>query len=212
MLTFLIGGARNGKSRYAESLCVGTPRVAYMAPARANDEETSACIAQHRHDRPAHWDTFEGSLAIAPFLGKLRQEYNVLFLDFLIVWSSNLLFHFRRQPSNEIENRVLAQLDEIASATVGTYLNDVAIEVGGGIIPATKVVRIFRDLQGLANLRVAALPTAFSWWLPVSPYKSSRRTAVFLCFRRNQNEMDVGCLQKCVLFCANQCDCLGARK
>lgn len=156
MLTFLIGGARSGKSRHAESLCVGAPRVAYIATARANDEEMRARIARHRHDRPAHWDTFEEPLAIAPLLGKLRQEYNVLLLDCLTVWLSNSLFHFRRQPSNEIENRVLAQLDEIVNAAVGTHLIVVANEVGGGIVPSTKVGRIFRDLQGLANQRVAA--------------------------------------------------------
>lgn len=156
MLTFLIGGARSGKSRHAESLCVGAPRVAYIATARANDEEMRARIARHRYDRPAHWDTFEEPLAIAPLLGKLRQEYNVLLLDCLTVWLSNSLFHFRRQPSNEIENRVLAQLDEIIRAATSTHLIVVANEVGGGIVPSTKVGRIFRDLQGLANQRVAA--------------------------------------------------------
>lgn len=156
MLTFLIGGARSGKSRVAESLCLGLPRVAYIATARASDEEMQTRIARHRHDRPEHWDTFEEPLAITPLLQRLRQEYNAVLLDCLTVWLSNSLYQFCRQPPNEIENRVLAQLQEILAAASGTHLVIVANEVGGGIVPATKVGRIFRDLQGLANQRVAA--------------------------------------------------------
>jgi adenosylcobinamide kinase / adenosylcobinamide-phosphate guanylyltransferase len=156
MLTFLIGGARSGKSRIAESLCLGSPRVAYIATAQANDEEMHARIARHRHDRPAHWDTFEEPLAIASLLEKLRREYDVLLLDCLTLWLSNSLFHLRNQPSDEIESTVLPQVDEIARAAVGVHLIVVSNEVGAGIVPATKVGRIFRDLQGTANQRMAA--------------------------------------------------------
>ena len=156
MLTFLIGGARSGKSRIAESLCLGSPRVAYIATARANDEEMRARIARHRHDRPTHWDTFEEPLAIVPLLRKIRQEYDVLLLDCLTVWLSNSLFQFRRQSSKDIEERVLAQLGEFTEHVADTHLIVVANEVGAGIVPSTKVGRIFRDLQGLANQRVAA--------------------------------------------------------
>ena len=156
MLTFVIGGARSGKSKAAESLCSNSARVAYIATARAGDEEMRMRIARHRQDRPAHWDTFEEPLAIAPLLQKLRQEYDILLLDCLTVWLSNSLYHFRRHPLNEIENRVLAQLSEITAAASGAHLVIVANEVGEGIVTTTKVGRIFRDLQGLANQRVAA--------------------------------------------------------
>jgi adenosylcobinamide kinase/adenosylcobinamide-phosphate guanylyltransferase len=156
MLTFLIGGARSGKSRVAESFCLGSNQVAYIATARANDEEMRARIARHRHDRPTHWDTFEEPLAIVPLLRKLRQEYDVLLLDCLTVWLSNLLYQFRRQSPDDIEKRVLAQLSEVTEYAAGTHLIVVANEVGAGIVPTTKVGRIFRDLQGLANQRVAA--------------------------------------------------------
>ena len=156
MLTFLIGGARSGKSRAAESLCNGAARVAYIATARAGDDEMRTRIARHRHDRPAHWDTFEEPLAIAPLLLKLKLEYDVLLLDCLTVWLSNSLYDLRRHPLNEIEDRVLAQLEEVTSAASGAHLVIVSNEVGTGIVPATKVGRTFRDLQGLANQRVAA--------------------------------------------------------
>jgi adenosylcobinamide kinase/adenosylcobinamide-phosphate guanylyltransferase len=156
MLTLVIGGARSGKSRFAESLCLHSPKVAYIATAKVNDEEMRARIARHRQDRPAHWDTFEEPLAIAQLLRKLRQEYDVQLLDCLTVWLSNSLFHYRRQSSKDIEDKVLTQLDEIVGAAAGIHLVVVANEVGNGIVPATKVGRIFRDLQGLANQRIAA--------------------------------------------------------
>jgi adenosylcobinamide kinase / adenosylcobinamide-phosphate guanylyltransferase len=156
MLTLVIGGARSGKSRLAESLCLGSRKVAYIATARANDEEMQARIARHRHDRPAHWETFEEPLAIVPLLRKLRQEYDVLLMDCLTVWLSNSLFHNRRQSSDEIENQIIAQLDAIVSAASGIHLIVVTNEVGGGIVPTTKVGRIFRDLHGRANQRIAA--------------------------------------------------------
>jgi adenosylcobinamide kinase/adenosylcobinamide-phosphate guanylyltransferase len=156
MLTLLIGGARSGKSRAAESLCLGSDRVAYIATARAEDEEMRARIVRHRQDRPAHWKTFEEPLEIVTLLQKLRQEYDVLLLDCLTVWLSNSLYHFRRHPLNEIENRVLAQLQEIVATASRAHLIVVSNEVGAGIVPTTKVGRIFRDLQGLANQRVAA--------------------------------------------------------
>jgi adenosyl cobinamide kinase/adenosyl cobinamide phosphate guanylyltransferase len=116
MLTFLIGGARSGKSRIAESLCLNSPRVAYIATARANDEEMRARIARHRHDRPLHWDTFEEPLAMAPLLRKIRQECDALLLDCLTVWLSNSLYRFRRQTPNHIEDRV--SITELLCGTV----------------------------------------------------------------------------------------------
>jgi adenosylcobinamide kinase/adenosylcobinamide-phosphate guanylyltransferase len=157
MLTFLIGGARSGKSTAAEALCLHSPRVAYIATARRSDDEMRERIARHRHDRPAHWTTFEEPLAIVSLLQKLRQEYDVLLLDCLTVWLSNSLYHLRRHSPNEIENRVLEQLQEITATAAGTHLIIVSNEVGAGIVPTTKVGRIFRDLQGLANQRVAAV-------------------------------------------------------
>lgn len=156
MLTLVIGGARSGKSRYAETLCLRSSKVAYIATAEAIDKEMRTRIARHRQDRPKHWDTFEEPLAIAPLLRRLQTEYEVQLLDCLTVWLSNSLFHYRRLSSEKIEEKVLAQLDEVTEASARTHLVVVASEVGTGIVPATKVGRIFRDLQGLANQRVAA--------------------------------------------------------
>src|SRR5580700_5837431 len=65
MLTVIIGGARSGKSRFAQSLCAGFARVTYIATACAADDEMRARIARHRADRPSHWVTVEEPIAIA---------------------------------------------------------------------------------------------------------------------------------------------------
>jgi len=156
MLTLLIGGARSGKSRAAESLCAGSSRVAYIATARADDEEMRARITRHRQDRAVHWKTFEEPLEIAPLLQKLQQDFDVLLLDCLTVWLSNSLYRLRRHPPAEIESRVLQQLQKVVAAAAGAHLIIVSNEVGAGIVPTTKVGRMFRDLQGLANQHVAA--------------------------------------------------------
>ena len=155
MLTLLIGGARSGKSRIAASLCPESARVAYIATALAEDKEMRARIARHCQDRPPHWVTFEEPLAIAVLLRRLQQEYEILLVDCLTVWLSNFLYRYRRRSPGEIERLALEQVDEITKATTGAHLILVSNEVGAGIVPVTKVGRLFRDLQGLVNQRVA---------------------------------------------------------
>jgi adenosylcobinamide kinase / adenosylcobinamide-phosphate guanylyltransferase len=156
MLTFLIGGARSGKSRVAASLCSESARVAYIATARAEDDEMRARIARHRQDRPAHWTTFEEPLELAAQLGRLQHKYEILLVDCLTVWLSNFIYRYRRLSPDALEKAALAQVEEITAAARGVHLILVSNEVGSGIVPPTKVGRIFRDLQGTVNQRVAA--------------------------------------------------------
>jgi len=156
MLTFLIGGARSGKSRVAASLCPTSARVAYIATATAGDTEMRARIARHRRDRPSHWATFEEPLELATLLRRLREEYEILLVDCLTVWLSNFLYRYRRRSPTQLEQSVLSQVDEITRTAAGVRLILVSNEVGSGIVPVTKIGRLFRDLQGLVNQRVAA--------------------------------------------------------
>lgn len=156
MLSLLIGGARSGKSRIAASLCPASARVAYIATARAQDKEMRARIARHRQDRPAHWDTFEEPLELAVLLRRLQQEYEVLLVDCLTVWLSNFLYRYRRRSPSQLEKTTFMEVDEVTKIASRLHLILVSNEVGAGIVPVTKVGRIFRDLQGLVNQRVAA--------------------------------------------------------
>ena len=156
MLTFIIGGARSGKSRFAESLCPPSHRVAYIATARVQDKEMQARVARHRKDRPTHWMTFEEPLAIDVTLRYAEQFCQVLLVDCLTIWLSNLLYQNRRFSAPRIEGLALEQIDNIIKAATSWHVILVSNEVGGGIVPSTKIGRLFRDLQGRVNQHVAA--------------------------------------------------------
>jgi adenosyl cobinamide kinase/adenosyl cobinamide phosphate guanylyltransferase len=156
MLTLIIGGARSGKTRYAQSLCGSAPRVAYLATARAEDEEMRARIARHQSDRPAAWSTIEEPLALAAALRRASRGTDVILVDCLTVWLSNLCWDLREQAAPEIEHAALAEIDAIEAAARTCDVVLVSNEVGGGIVPDNPLARLFRDMQGLVNQRAAA--------------------------------------------------------
>jgi adenosyl cobinamide kinase/adenosyl cobinamide phosphate guanylyltransferase len=98
MLTFLIGGAR-GKSSFAESLCSQEQRVTHLATARVQDKEMAERVRLHRQDRPAHWITIEEPLDVEVAVRQALENCDVVLLDCLTVWLSNLLYDHRRRPA-----------------------------------------------------------------------------------------------------------------
>ncbi|HTR12375.1 MAG TPA: bifunctional adenosylcobinamide kinase/adenosylcobinamide-phosphate guanylyltransferase [Roseiarcus sp.] len=146
----VLGGARSGKSAYAERLAEATAaeRV-YCATAEAGDEEMAARIARHRAERGAGWTTIEAPLALAEALAAEARPGRVLLVDCLTLWLSNLMLGGR-----DVEAEV-GRLAEAIGALNGPAIF-VSNEVGLGIIPNTKLGRDFRDAQGRANRYVAA--------------------------------------------------------
>src|SRR5262245_10675809 len=169
MLTLVLGGARSGKSRYAQSLCDSSSRVIYIATARtgdgADDHEMRERIARHRADRPAEWQTVEEPLGLSRAVLKAPVEATLL-IDCATLWVSNLMWEFREKPDWELEKLILAEVDElidavrlrdeksIARGAAGEVVI-VSNDVGGGLVPENSVARAFRDLQGFANQRLA---------------------------------------------------------
>ena len=92
-LTFILGGARSGKSAHAERLAAasGLP-VTYVATARIGDSEFAARVEQHRERRPAHWALVEAPLDLGAAVRELDREGHVLLIDCLTLWLANLLF------------------------------------------------------------------------------------------------------------------------
>ncbi|MBI4458617.1 MAG: bifunctional adenosylcobinamide kinase/adenosylcobinamide-phosphate guanylyltransferase [Acidobacteria bacterium] len=155
MLTLVIGGARSGKSRYAQSLCAKESQVAYIATSRLEDDEMRARVARHRRDRPVSWLTIEEPLAISDAVRLHAPAVDFILLDCLTVWLSNFCGEHRHCSAEELE---LAASDEVArliSASTTSNVIVVSNEVGWGIVPDCAVGRLFRDLQGLVNQQVA---------------------------------------------------------
>jgi adenosylcobinamide kinase/adenosylcobinamide-phosphate guanylyltransferase len=161
-LTLVLGGARSGKSRFAQSLVARRERVVYLATARITDAEMAARIARHRADRPAAWPTVEAPTAAAAAIRALA-GVEVVLLDCLTVLLANRLAEV---PLSEpvataaeaaaAAERVAAEIDGLLELPAASDLVIVANEVGLGIVPASPIGRLFRDLAGLANQRLAA--------------------------------------------------------
>ncbi len=155
MLTLVIGGARSGKSRFAQSICSKGPRVTYFATARPEDNEMRARIARHRTDRPAEWLTIEEPLRIANTVALHASNADFILLDCLTLWLSNFSAEHRCWSVEELELAILKEVARLIAASASSHLVIVTSEIGSGIVPESPVGRLFRDLQGLVNQQVA---------------------------------------------------------
>jgi len=154
MVTLVIGGARSGKSRFAQSLGADASQVVYVAPLRAEDPEMEARVAQHRRDRPAHWITVEEPLDIASAVERYR-DADCILVDCLTLWLSNLCWE-NRADNGPVEGAALVQLARVAVVSAARVVL-VTNEVGYGIVPESPVARFFRDLQGRVNQEAARI-------------------------------------------------------
>jgi adenosyl cobinamide kinase/adenosyl cobinamide phosphate guanylyltransferase len=147
-LTLVLGGARSGKSRYAESLIAALPPPwIYIATAEAGDEEMATRIESHCERRGAHWRTVEAPRALASALVACGET--PVLVDCLTLWLSNLML---ADADIEVET---TQLEKALGAASGPVVV-VANEVGSGIVPSSPLGRKFRDAQGVLNQRIAA--------------------------------------------------------
>ncbi len=150
--TLILGGARSGKSRYAEQQAEQTGlEVVYIATATAGDTEMAARIHRHQADRPAHWQTVEEPLALGDTLHANARHDRVLLVDCLTLWLSNLL---GSGDDRRYERETAALLNRLP--TLPGQLIMVSNEVGQGIIPVGELNRHFVDEAGRLHQRIAA--------------------------------------------------------
>ena len=148
--TLVLGGARPGKSVFAEKLieASGLARI-FLATATAGDAEMAARIAHHRRRRGKDWTTIEEPLALVEALTREAIHGRAVLVDCLTLWLSNLMLD-GRDP--DIEARRLTRFLGVAQYPIVLVSN----EVGLGLVPETPLGRAFRDAQGRLNQIVAA--------------------------------------------------------
>ena len=151
-VVLVLGGVRSGKSRYAQELATSGKRVAFIATAEACDGDMCQRIARHRSERPGHWTTFEAPLALEDTLREFGNQFDIILIDCLTVWTANIM-----QAEDSDEERVLARADRLANVlgNVSASVILVSNEVGSGIHPNTVMGRSYRDLLGFVNQRIA---------------------------------------------------------
>jgi len=160
-LTFILGGARSGKSARAERLAAesGLP-VTYIATARVGDAEFAERVRHHRERRPAHWSLVEAPLDLAGALREADRPGHCVLIDCLTLWLANLLF----TPANAGEaiavlpasaREAFTQFDAALTGVRGKVIV-VSNEIGLGVVPLGSVTRLYVDELGRLNQRVAA--------------------------------------------------------
>ncbi|MBU5312418.1 bifunctional adenosylcobinamide kinase/adenosylcobinamide-phosphate guanylyltransferase [Tissierella carlieri] len=162
MITLVTGGARSGKSRFAENLYKDEKDVVYIATSKATDAEMRERVKLHQESRPSEWRTYEGNYDLQNSIGK---ERNYL-LDCITVLTSNIMFDISKDVEyidydmqRRIEDTVIREMQNLIN---GISLKDynlvlVTNEVGDSIVPEHHISRVFRDIQGRINQKIASL-------------------------------------------------------
>ena len=148
-IIFITGGARSGKSSLAlEKAAKHEGKKAYVATAQALDAEMKERIDRHRKERGSDWDTFEEPTDVAQSLVPLGRVYDVIIIDCLTIWLSNHMFS-EGEVGGEVEGLIAALKESKTNVFV------VSNEVGMGIVPDNETARLFRDMAGSLNQKVA---------------------------------------------------------
>lgn len=155
-LVLILGGARSGKSAFAERLAMPARCALFVATAEALDDDMARRIAAHRSARPKAWHTLEEPLDLAAAMRPVVNAYEVVLLDCLTLWVSNMLLKSEGVSNAEADILAAASalLDLYAASNTAWIL--VSNEVGQGVVPPSALGRAYRDALGRVNALVAA--------------------------------------------------------
>ena len=150
IITFVLGGARSGKSRYAESLVESAGAGLYLATAQTLDEEMETRVKLHKERRSDIWTTLEEPLNLAQAIADQASPNHMILVDCLTLWLSNLM-----EADKDIAKETTKLCATLQDAKGPVVL--VSNEVGMGIVPENALARAFRDNQGRLNQEIAAI-------------------------------------------------------
>ena len=162
MVYLITGGARSGKSTFAESLYNEKNDVVYIATSRVHDDEMQERVDLHKKSRPQEWRTFEGNYNLVDAIG---DEENYI-IDCITVLSSNIMFDITKDAEyidydmqKEIEDTIIGEIVSLIDMIKEKEDNLIIVtnEVGDSIVPDNHIARVFRDIQGRVNQKVAAI-------------------------------------------------------
>ena len=161
-IILILGGARSGKSSFAEKIAVelGGEDVVYLATAQALDEEMEDRIKHHKRQRPQSWETIEKPIEVSNVIADIAEKKTVL-MDCLTLFISNKILknnNLEDEGSNlkekfNIEKNIIEEIENIINTARKREINLIIVsnEVGQGIVPNNELSRLFRDIAGRAN-------------------------------------------------------------
>ena len=158
-IILITGGARSGKSHFAEEICrISGKKVGYIATSEIWDDEMAERVQVHKKRRPASWRTWETPGGDKKILQEACEKSEILLFDCLTLYLTHWIFHPEIPAEDEGKEKfILGKVDElleIFASWDGTVVF-VTNEVGQGIVPNEKISRLFRDFAGKMNVRVA---------------------------------------------------------
>jgi len=162
----ITGGARSGKSRYAEKLAAELGgRILYVATSIPFDEEMKSRVKKHRESRPSEWDTYEGYRGLGQVIADKGSSYDGMLLDCITVMVTNLLLEYPGidyekacyEDFEEAEKEIRKEVEDLLAGIARTEATVIMVtnELGSGIVPENLLGRVFRDMAGRVNQYVA---------------------------------------------------------
>jgi adenosylcobinamide kinase/adenosylcobinamide-phosphate guanylyltransferase len=165
----VIGGCRSGKSRQALKLAeaISGDRKYFIATCNPQDAEMVDRVERHKSERKPPWQTIEAPLNITTMIGDIRSKADVILVDCLTLWTSNILLN---HPETEDLESWAAELESTLRMD-GCPIIMVTNEVGTGIVPENRLARRFRDMAGFLNQRIAGVSDRVIWMVAGIPVK-----------------------------------------
>ena len=164
----VIGGCRSGKSRHALHLAEQIPgQKIFIATCKPQDKEMEQRVLHHRQQRSSAWETLEVPFFLPEAIHKNGTKGHVILVDCLTLWINNLILDDDQPDTIDNHIQILTQSIERAECPVILVSN----EVGTGIVPENKLARLFRDIAGFANQKVAACVDRVIWMVAGIPVK-----------------------------------------